>query len=130
MNPVFAVQAAFSVLVVVICTCLAGLVIYSVWVAIHEVNKRHSLKHNLSIIGVDWGAGQAEGAEGRAEADCKACWCNSCAKLEYCGRGRRDVKIGKLRPLPCEDCHEGMRFKPMEEPCCPYYENVDGRSIK
>lgn len=55
--------------------------------------------------------------------DCRACWCDTCGKLEECEKHRDGAKWDEIRPFPCIGCFNGMRFKPTdEEPCAEYTE--------
>ena len=58
--------------------------------------------------------------------DCRACWCDTCAKLEDCEMHRDGEKADGLRPLPCIGCVNGLRFKPKEEEPCEEYEEAAG----
>ena len=50
--------------------------------------------------------------------DCRKCWCDQCAKLEQCEKLREGALPDGIRPFPCIDCGDGMRFKPCEEAKC------------
>ncbi len=50
--------------------------------------------------------------------DCQKCWCDQCAKLEQCEKLREGALPDGIRPFPCIDCGDGMRFKPCEEARC------------
>ena len=50
--------------------------------------------------------------------DCRKCWCDQCAKLEQCTMTREGALPDGVRPFPCIDCGDGMRFKPCEEARC------------
>lgn len=50
--------------------------------------------------------------------DCRKCWCDQCAKLEQCKKLREGALPDGIRPFPCIDCGDGMRFKPCEEAMC------------
>ena len=55
--------------------------------------------------------------------DCRACWCDTCAKLEECEKHRDGTKWDGIRPFPCIGCLNGMRFRPRDkEPCEEYTE--------
>ncbi|NBI19123.1 hypothetical protein, partial [Neglectibacter sp. 59] len=41
--------------------------------------------------------------------DCRACWCDACAKLEDCQQRRDGAKPDGIRPFPCIGCLNGMR---------------------
>ena len=58
--------------------------------------------------------------------DCRACWCDACAKLEDCQQHRDGAKPAGIRPFPCIGCLNGMRFKPREEAPCEEYEEAAG----
>ena len=58
--------------------------------------------------------------------DCRACWCDACAKLEDCKQHRDGEKPDGIRPFPCIGCLNGMRFKPREEAPCEEYEEAAG----
>lgn len=58
--------------------------------------------------------------------DCRACWCDTCAKLEDCEMHRDGEKADGLRPLPCIGCVNGLRFRPKEEEPCEEYEEAAG----
>mgnify|MGYP005783580303 CR=1 FL=1 len=54
--------------------------------------------------------------------DCRRCWCDTCGRLEECGKHRDGIKIDGLRPLPCIGCLNGLRFRPVEKkPCIDYW---------
>lgn len=63
-------------------------------------------------------------------ADCRACWCDDCRKLEECEAtsaimNPNGIKDG-IRPNPCIGCQDGWRFMPKEsEPDCGSYEPAD-----
>lgn len=56
--------------------------------------------------------------------DCHACWCDTCAKLEGCGKHREGQKADGIYPYPCTGCANGMRFRPQEEEPCKEYEDA------
>lgn len=58
--------------------------------------------------------------------DCRACWCDTCGKLEECQKCRNGSLPDGLRPLPCIDCVNGIRFMPKEKQPCPEY--IEGES--
>ena len=58
--------------------------------------------------------------------DCRACWCDACAKIEDCQQHRDGAKPDGIRPFPCIGCLNGMRFKPREEAPCEEYEEAAG----
>lgn len=58
--------------------------------------------------------------------DCRACWCDTCAKLEDCELHRDGEKADGIRPLPCIGCVNGLRFRPKEEEPCEEYEEAAG----
>lgn len=60
--------------------------------------------------------------------DCRACWCDTCAKLEDCEKHRDGAEADGLRPFPCIGCLNGMRFKPQEEEPCDDYIKCDGNN--
>ena len=59
--------------------------------------------------------------------DCRKCWCDQCAKLEQCTMTREGALPDGVRPFPCIDCGDGMRFKPCEEARCE--EVVQGAGV-
>ena len=59
--------------------------------------------------------------------DCRKCWCDQCAKLEQCTMTREGALPDGVRPLPCIDCGDGMRFKPCEEARCEEF--VQGAGV-
>lgn len=64
--------------------------------------------------------------EKTAIGDCRKCQCDQCAKLEECTKQRDGALPDGLRPFPCLECGDGMRFKPCEgEPCADF---VQGNS--
>lgn len=60
--------------------------------------------------------------------DCRACWCDTCAKLENCQQRRDGAKPDGIRPFPCIGCLNGMRFRPKEETQCEEYEEAAGNN--
>ena len=58
--------------------------------------------------------------------DCRACWCDACAKIEDCQQRRDGARPDGIRPFPCIGCLNGMRFKPREEEPCEEYEQAAG----
>lgn len=58
--------------------------------------------------------------------DCRACWCDACAKIEDCQQCRDGARPDGIRPFPCIGCLNGMRFKPREEKPCEEYEQAAG----
>ena len=60
--------------------------------------------------------------------DCRACWCDTCAKLEECEKHRDGAEADGLRPFPCIGCLNGMRFKAQEEEPCADYLPIDGNN--
>jgi hypothetical protein len=61
--------------------------------------------------------------------DCRKCWCDQCAKLEQCEKIREGVAPDGIRPFPCVDCADGMRFKPCEEERCDDFQRGEGYNI-
>lgn len=59
-------------------------------------------------------------------SDCRACWCDQCAKLEKCKRMREGAVPDGIRPSPCIGCENGMRFKPCEAERCDEFEQGEG----
>ena len=59
--------------------------------------------------------------------DCRKCWCDQCAKLEQSTMTREGALPDGVRPLPCIDCGDGMRFKPCEEARCEEF--VQGAGV-
>lgn len=59
--------------------------------------------------------------------DCRKCWCDQCAKLEQCTMTREGALPDGVRPFPCIDCGDGMRFKPCEEERCEEF--VQGAGV-
>ena len=60
--------------------------------------------------------------------DCRACWCDTCTKLEDCQQHRDGAKPDGIRPFPCIGCLNGMRFRPQEETPCEEYEEAAGNN--
>ena len=58
--------------------------------------------------------------------DCRKCWCDQCAKLEQCEKLREGALPDGIRPFPCIDCGDGMRFKPCEEARCEDFVQGEG----
>lgn len=58
--------------------------------------------------------------------DCRKCWCDQCAKLEQCEKLREGALPDGIRPFPCIDCGDGMRFKPCEEAKCEDFVQGEG----
>ena len=58
--------------------------------------------------------------------DCRKCWCDQCAKLEQCEKLREGALPDGIRPFPCIDCGDGMRFKPCEEARCEEFVQGEG----
>ena len=58
--------------------------------------------------------------------DCRKCWCDQCAKLEQCEKLRDGALPDGIRPFPCIDCGDGMRFKPCEEARCEDFVQGEG----
>lgn len=58
--------------------------------------------------------------------DCRKCWCDQCAKLEQCEKLRDGALPDGIRPFPCIDCGDGMRFKPCEEARCEEFVQGEG----
>ena len=58
--------------------------------------------------------------------DCRKCWCDQCAKLEQCEKLRDGALPDGIRPFPCIDCGDGMRFKPCEEARCEDFAQGEG----
>lgn len=58
--------------------------------------------------------------------DCRKCWCDQCAKLEQCEKLREGALPDEIRPFPCIDCGDGMRFKPCEEARCEDFVQGEG----
>lgn len=58
--------------------------------------------------------------------DCRKCWCDQCAKLEQCEKLRKGALPDGIRPFPCIDCGDGMRFKPCEEAKCEDFVQGEG----
>lgn len=58
--------------------------------------------------------------------DCRKCWCDQCAKLEQCEKLRENALPDGIRPFPCIDCGDGMRFKPCEEARCEEFVQGNG----
>lgn len=58
--------------------------------------------------------------------DCRACWCDACAKLEACQHRRDGASPNGIQPFPCIGCLNGMRFKPRELSVCEEYEEAEG----
>ena len=58
--------------------------------------------------------------------DCRKCWCDQCAKLEQCEKLREGALPDGIRPFPCIDCGDGMRFKPCEETRCEDFVQGEG----
>lgn len=58
--------------------------------------------------------------------DCRKCWCDQCAKLEQCEKLRESALPDGIRPFPCIDCGDGMRFKPCEEARCEDFVQGEG----
>lgn len=58
--------------------------------------------------------------------DCRKCWCDQCAKLEQCEKLREGALPDGIRPFPCVDCGDGMRFKPCEEARCEDFVQGEG----
>lgn len=58
--------------------------------------------------------------------DCRKCWCDQCAKLEQCEKLREGALPDGIRPFPCIDCGDGMRFKPCEEAKCEEFVQGEG----
>ncbi len=50
--------------------------------------------------------------------DCRQCWCDQCARLESCSMTKEGALPDGVRPFPCVDCENGMRFRPKENICC------------
>ncbi|MDR2513763.1 MAG: hypothetical protein LBD02_00960 [Christensenellaceae bacterium] len=62
-------------------------------------------------------------------ADCKACWCNTCAKLAHCPLDDGSAETDEENPFPCVGCVDGIRYSPKEgEPDCGEYEEFDGEN--
>lgn len=58
--------------------------------------------------------------------DCRACWCDTCARLDECAIHREGESTDGIRPLPCIGCINGMRFMDKKhEPNCGLYEETD-----
>lgn len=78
----------------------------------------------------DQPATASEGAPQKTDiADCKACWCNTCAKIENCPLDDGSGDPDGLRPYPCVGCVDGIRYSPKEgEPDCGAYEEFDGEN--
>lgn len=58
--------------------------------------------------------------------DCRKCWCDQCAKLEQCEKLREGALPDGIRPFPCIDCGDGIRFKPCEEARCEDFVQGEG----
>lgn len=58
--------------------------------------------------------------------DCRACWCDSCQRIEECELHREGEVPDGVRPFPCLGCENGMRFRPKEEPPCHLYKEGEG----
>lgn len=59
-------------------------------------------------------------------SDCRKCWCDQCARLEECTQQREGVLSDGMHPLPCLECGDGMRFKPLEEAQCEDFMQGNG----
>lgn len=59
-------------------------------------------------------------------ADCRACWCDTCGKLEDCTSSRDGAEADGIRPLPCVGCVNGLRFRPKEKKPCADYKPIAG----
>lgn len=59
-------------------------------------------------------------------SDCRNCWCDQCARLEECTHQREGVLPDGIRPSPCLECGDGMRFKPCEETRCEDFVQGNG----
>ena len=94
----------------------------------------YDLAHAMAVMGDAFARGLAggfadmvndgEGDEPELKTDiqdCRACWCDACAKLEECQKHRDGAKPDGIRPLPCIGCVNGLRFKPREEAPCENY---------
>lgn len=58
--------------------------------------------------------------------DCRACWCDTCGKLEECTSSRDGAEADGIRPLPCVGCFNGLRFRPKEKKPCADYKPIAG----
>lgn len=74
------------------------------------------------------GNGESDTEEKTDIRDCRACWCDVCARLEECQKHREDEEPDGVRPSPCAGCANGMRFKPKERPPCDEYEQAAGNN--
>ena len=59
-------------------------------------------------------------------SDCRKCWCDQCARLEECTQQREGALPDGMRPSPCLECGDGMRFKPCEEERCEDFVQGNG----
>lgn len=59
--------------------------------------------------------------------DCRKCWCNQCGNIEECESIREGSLPDGIRPFPCVDCADGLRFMPTEEPPCDFFKK--GNSV-
>lgn len=58
--------------------------------------------------------------------DCRRCWCDQCRKIDVCEKMLEGALPDGVRPFPCVDCGDGMRFKPCEEAKCEDFVQADG----
>ena len=61
--------------------------------------------------------------------DCRACWCDTCGKIDSCGNSlpeMMDAVEDGIRPRPCMGCMNGMRFQPKEKEPCDGYVPCEG----
>ena len=55
--------------------------------------------------------------------DCAACLCNTCANIESCVHAPEEVhRFVGVRPYPCADCLDGMRYTNLDDACEGYVE--------
>ena len=47
-------------------------------------------------------------------ADCRACWCDDCGRIEACARHLYGATPDGIATAPCVGCKDGMRFRPKE----------------
>jgi len=58
--------------------------------------------------------------------DCRKCWCDQCERIDVCNKMLEGALPDGIRPFPCVDCWDGMRFKPREEEKCEDFVQAGG----
>lgn len=63
-------------------------------------------------------------------ADCRACWCDTCAAIMECENIRPGFQPDGETPLPCVGCYDGARCMPQDNPpTCGGYIALEGGGV-